>query len=62
MSDSVRVCLWKMCDWRDKCAKHVHALMVGTVHVTYFQPMRTGEFCLEFVADRRDSRESCRER
>ncbi len=57
MSNSTRVCLGKMCDLRDKCAKHVHALMVGTVHVIYFQPQRTGEFCKDFVADNRDSRE-----
>ncbi len=32
-----------------------YTLGVGTVHVRYFQPERTGEFCLEFVAQKRDS-------
>lgn len=52
---TVEVCLGKMCDWRDRCDRHIHTLRVGTVHVRYFQPERTGEFCLEFVAQKRDS-------
>lgn len=50
------VCLGKMCDWRDQCRWHIHALpCAGVLHVSYHQPQQTGEFCRHFARHQRDS-------